>query len=317
MNRNNDVALTKSSPLTSLVSRISQNPTQWDNILDGSNCYSVRLPVVITLNGEIMSVETADDLDAVEYNMNYSGSDDDIVHFQFPITIVKRNFSEEVIASQTQLDAVTCNNQQFGEINCIDFIFPVVINRYDTNSQVAQTVTLYDNADLYSFIENLSTNDVFTIAYPVTVTFGGSNQMEVGNNNELEAAIEQAIETCENPNPVTLESIIQSGNWYISYCEDHDSNSGNNWIDIYYGYVFTFNANGSVTATKYGVANNGTWDTYQDSHQMLELFFPMSGLHGLTNDEWRVVEYNANNFRLRNDQSGGDDGHEYVYFTKL
>ncbi len=314
----NDAALSKSSPLASLVLRISQNPTRWDNILDGSDCHSVRLPVVITLNGEEMTIENETDLDAVAQNMDYSWTDDDIVHFHFPIAIVQPNFVQQTVTTQAELDAMTCNDGQFNEITCLDFVFPVAINRYDVNNQVANTFTFYSDADLYHFIDGMAANEIFTVSYPLSVSFAGGNEVTVGSNTELESAIEQAIANCENAGPATLDEIMLSGSWYISYCEDDSSGSGSgNWVDIYYGYAFTFNANGSVTAIKNGVVSDGTWSTYQDSHQMLDLFFPTPALQGLTNNEWRVTEYNAANFRLKNDQSGSEGGHKYLYFTKL
>jgi hypothetical protein len=315
INQNNDGALTKTSPLTSLVLRVVQNPTHWDNLLDGSDCHCVKLPVGITLNGDYLWIDGEDDYYAVWENMDESWTDDDIVHFDFPITISFEDFGEQVITSQAQLDAITCESDGFNEIRCMDFVFPISINTYDTNNQVANTITINTNLELYNFVQNLGSAEIFTIVYPVAVTFGTGPGTTANSNTELENIIEDVITDCDSgggwgPTPDTLDEIMASGSWHISYCENDDSEP----VHYYDGYSFTFNANGTVTATKNNTTNNGTWGVYQDgSHKMIEFFFPNMG--GLTNDEWRVTEYNGNNFRLKNDQSSWD-GYEYVYFTK-
>jgi hypothetical protein len=321
VNQNNDAALTKNSALASLVLRVSQNPTHWDNILDNSDCYSIKLPVTITLNGQNMSIWNETDLESVQQNMDSSWSDDDIVHFQFPITIIFKNFQQQSVANQWQLDAVDCQADFFNEIRCLDFIYPISINTYDINNQVANTVNIDNDEELYNFIHQLTTSEIFTVVYPVTMTLSGGGEVSVNSNNELEDAIENTLADCDTgsgPTPTELEDIVGSGTWYISYCEGDSSGPGPGSEDYYDGYVFTFNNNGSVTCVKNNFAYDGTWSIYQDgSHQMMDLYFPNQWLQAICNDQWRVIEYNTTNFRLKNDQSGGWNGvNEYVYFTK-
>lgn len=315
VNRNNDGALSKTSPLTSLILRTSQNPTAWDNLLDGSDCTCVKLPVGITLNGDYMWIDSESDYYTVWANMYQSTTDDDIVHFEFPITVSFKDFSEQVIANQTQFDAMTCESDGFNEIRCMDFLFPIAINTYNTGSQIANTITLSNNAALYNFVGSLGAQDIFTIVYPVTVTFGSGSETTANSNTELENIIESVIPDCDTgwgQTPDTLDEILASGTWHISYCENDDSEP----VHYYNGYNFTFNQNGTVTAVKNSITGEGLWNVYQDgSHEMIDLYFPASGLNGLANDEWRVIEYNAGNVRLKNDQSSWD-GYEYVYFTK-
>jgi hypothetical protein len=152
------------------------------------------------------------------------------------------------------------------------------------------------------------------------MTLSDGSEISVSSNNELEDAIEAVLSDCDTwgPTPTELEEIMTSGTWYISYCEGDSSGPGPGSEEYYEGYVFTFNDNGSVTCVKNSFGYNGTWSIYQDgSHQMIELYFPNQWLQAICNDQWRVIEFNATNFRLKNDQSGGWNGvNEYVYFTK-
>lgn len=322
VNQDNGSALTKTSPLSLLVSRVSQNPTHCDNVLDNSDCYSIKLPVNLTVNGQAFAISNESDFDGVRDNIEASNSDGDVIYFAFPITVVFRDFHQQTIHNQSELDAVNCQGDDFNEIRCLDFVYPISINIYDTNNQVANTVTIDDNYELYHFIQNSSTSDIFTIVYPVTLTLSAGGDITVNSNNELESTIEDSIDDCDNdtggpgPQPMDLEDIVASGTWHVSFCEGGEGGGGpqNN----YTGYNFAFLANGTVTAVKNNVTSNGTWEIYQDgSHKKMELFFANPQLSGL-NDDWKVTEYNANNFRLKEDHSGsgGGGGNDYVYFTK-
>jgi hypothetical protein len=328
INQGPDSALTKSSPLSMLLSRVSQNPTHCDNILDDSNCYSIKLPVSLTVNGETFTVNDESDFDDIQENIDDSDWDDDTIQFSFPIAIVFRDFQEMVVNSQQQLEDVDCGNDgnDFNEIRCIDVVYPVSINIYDTNNQIANTIVIYDDNALYHFIENVPDSEIFTIVYPITLTLSDATNISVNSNEELEVAVEEAIDDCDHDQggsgsePETLEDIIVDGTWHISYCEGEQ-------VD-YTGFNFTFLANGIVTAVKNGVTTSGTWNLYDDgSHEKMALNFNNSDLHEL-NEDWKVTEYNATNFRLKDDhgdsgRSGGHNdsedsggGHDYVYFTK-
>jgi hypothetical protein len=321
-----DSALTKSSPLSLLLSRISQNPTHCDNILDDSNCYSIKLPVSLTVNGENFTVNDESDFGDIRETIDDSNGDNDVIHFSFPITIVFRDFQEMIINNQQQLDDLNCGNDSddFNEIRCIDLVFPVNINIYDTNNQIANTITIYDDIELYHFIGNVADTEIFTIVYPVTLILSDASNITVNSNDELEVAVEDAIDDCDNdqgggPEFETLEEIITDGSWHISFWEGQHGN--------YTGFNFTFLANGTMTAVKNGVTISGTWDLYEDgSHEKIALDFSNADLDEL-NDDWKVTEYNSTNFRLKDDHSGsgrsggGDSkssggGHSYVYFTK-
>jgi hypothetical protein len=321
-------ALIKNSPLSLLLSRVSQNPTHCDNILDNSNCYSIKLPVSLTINGQAFTVNDENDFDHIRQNIDDSDWDDDLIHFSFPMTIVFRNFQEMAINSQQQLDDVDCGNDgdNFNEIRCIDVVFPITINIYDTNNHIASTIPIYNDIELYHFIRNADDTEIFTIVYPVTLILADGTNLTVHSNEQLEVAVEDAIDDCDNDHggsgqePEILEEIIVVGSWHVSYTEgDHGD---------YAGFNFTFLANGTVNALKNGITTSGTWDIYDDgSHEKLVLEFSSPELYGL-NEHWKVTEYNTVNFRLKDDHSGSgrsgghggsddsDGGHDYVYFTK-
>jgi hypothetical protein len=309
--------ITSASPLALLISRVTQNETHCDDVLDGSSCFSVRLPVTVTVNGQQVTLTSEDDCDAIEALQDQSANDDDIVHFAFPITIVFADFHELIVTSQEQLNGISCGDDDFNEIRCIDFNFPISINTYNTTTQVANVVTIENDTQLYAFINNVSGANLITIAYPITLTLSNGQTQTISSDNDLENAIEDAIDDCDDDDgggqqPLELKDIIILGTWRVSYC----SGASN-----YDGYNFTFLSNGTVTAVKANETSQGTWQLFDDEdHLKMELNFANPALGGLVNDEWKVTEYNNANFRLKEDHhgSGGGSGgeNEYVYFTK-
>ncbi|RZJ31779.1 MAG: hypothetical protein EOO48_00990 [Flavobacterium sp.] len=193
-------ALNASAPLSKLILRLSQNPTHFDNVLDGSDCYSIMLPVTINVNGQTISVEDEDDFDIIENLINASGNDDDIIHFVFPIVIAFADFDEMSINSQSQLDAIDCiGDDGFHEIRCADFAFPIIIHNYNIGDQVASNVSIINDRAFHDFLGGLSNTEIYTIVYPVTVIVSGQ-AVTVNDNDQLEDAIEASINDCDNLN---------------------------------------------------------------------------------------------------------------------
>lgn len=314
----NNENLSASSPLVTLVSRVSQNTTSQDNILDSSSCFAVQLPVIVIVNNQQITVSTSADYQIVQDAIDAFSDDDDIVNFVYPITIIYQDFSTQVISNSNALDDVLddCGEDDgFDEIDCISFNYPIVINVYNSNNQLANTVTISNDSQLYIFIENLDNFDLIAISYPISLQNSNGQTIVINSNNELENFIEDAIDDCDDSpggsgGTATLANTITNGTWYISYYFDDVDETSN-----YNGYNFTFNMNGTSIAINNSTSINGTWSNYIDSGQeKLELAFDGLTLDELE-DDWRVIEFSSNIIKLK-DVSGGNGGTDYLYFTK-
>lgn len=309
--------LTNTSPLTTLLTRVTQNPTSGDNVLDNSSCFSVVLPVTVIVNGQNIVVATQADYQTVQDAINAFSNDDDIVNFVYPITIQYQNFSTQVLQDSDDLDDAidACGEDDgFDEIDCISFNFPIVINVYNANNQLADTVTLNNNTDLYNFLENLEDNEYVAIQYPISLVNSNGQTITITNNNQLEDVIEDSIDDCDDSpsggGNANLSAILSSGTWYVSYFFDDTDETSD-----YAGYNFTFNVNGTSLAVKNAISLNGTWSNYMDSGDEKVAF----SFDGITLDEleddWEVIEFTSTQIRLK-DVSGGDGTTDYLYLTK-
>lgn len=308
--------LNKTSPLVNLLSRVSQNATSQDNVLDNSSCFSVQLPVTVIVNGENVVVATTADYQTVQDAIDAFSDDDDIVNFIYPITIQYQNFSTQVINNSDALDDVLddCeDDDDFNEIDCVTINYPIVLNIYDSNNQLASTLTITNDAQFYNFIENLDDNEFIAINYPISIVDSNGNNVVINSNNQLEDIIEESIDDCDDNSGgggnATFSNVITNGTWYISYFFEDDDNETSDYL----GYNFTFSVTGTITVVKASATTNGSWSNYIDSgDDILDLNFNDSNLDELEED-WEITEYSSTVIKLKH-VSGGET--DYLYFTK-
>lgn len=309
------------SPIAGLLSRTSQNPTSMDNILDNSSCFSVQLPVTVIVNGQQILVSDDADYQTVQDAIDEFSNDDDLVNFVYPITIQYQNFQTDILQDADDLEDVLddCGDDDgFDEIDCITLVYPFTINVYDSNNQLANSVTITSNSNLFNFLANLANNVYAAINYPISAINFNGQTIAINSNSQLENFIEESIDDCDDDNSggggtgnQTFTDVLISGSWYISYFTEDDDNE----TAYFNGYNFTFNTNGTTTAVKNGVTTNGTWSTYVDSGEnKLDLSFDGAILDEIEED-WRIIEFSATQIRLKH-ISGGNGGTDYLTFTK-
>ncbi|MBP8156913.1 MAG: hypothetical protein KAX93_00905 [Flavobacterium sp.] len=312
----------RSAPIAGLLARTSQYPTSADNVLDNSSCFSVQLPVTVIVNGQQITVTEEADYQTVQDAIDAFSNDDDIVNFIYPITISFQNFQTQVLQDSNDLDDVLddCGEDDgFDEIDCITILYPIVINIYDSNNQLANTVTITSNSNFFNFLNNLGSNVFVAINYPISAVNSNGQTIVINSNSELENFIEDSIDDCDDDNSGgggsgndDFTAVLTSGTWYISYFQEDDDNETSDFN----GYTFTFNSNGTSTVLKNAVTTNGTWSTFVDSGQnKLDLIFDGVDLLDEIEDDWRIIEYSNTQIRLK-DVSGGDGSIDYLTFTK-
>lgn len=311
--------LTATSPLAGLVTRVTQSPTGVDNVLDNCSCFRVVLPVTVIVNGQNFLVGTQGDYQVVQDAMDAFSTDDDIVNFIYPITIQYQNSQTQIITDSDMLDDAldACDDDDgLDEIDCIQFLYPININVYDANNQLAQTVTIQSNSQFYNFISNLTSNQLVAFQFPVSIIDSNGQTVALTSNQQMLEFIDDSIDDCNASSSggsgggsIDFSTVLTSGSWRITYFfEDTDETS------LFSSYNFTFNTNGTSVAVG-SQTINGTWNTYLDSgSQKLNLAFD-----GLTLDEieedWKIIEFTQTLIRLKH-VSGGGGSTDYLTFTK-
>jgi hypothetical protein len=305
------------SPLARLLARTSQNPTQLDNVLDNCSGFSVKLPVVVTVNSTQLTVNSTSDYQTVQDIKNNTPGND-IVYFTYPITVVFKNYTSQTVNTISEFQNLV---QTFGsddglnEIDCISINYPIVINAYNINNQIPATFTFTNNTQFYNFINALNNSTIAAIVYPISGLNSDGNNVVINSNAELENFIENSIDDCDDDvgsgNPTFIQ-VLTTGTWYVSYFEDDDDVETSDYL----GFNFVFLGNGSIEVTKNSVTTTGSWSTFVDGGlNKIDLSFLNTDLDELE-DDWIILEHTASVIRLKN-VSGGNGETDYLNFTKI
>lgn len=263
------------SDLAMLITETSTNDGSSDNIIDGANGFSVNLPVTVYANGIEIVVNSEADFELIEAAFDASDEDDDTLEIVFPITVTMRDYTQVVVNSQAELDALreANSNETDDDIECIDFKYPITISIYNLNFQVIDVVTINSDEQLHHFIRNLEGGVLASLNFPVTMVYEDGTTIEVHNNTELENVMKEARNACDedddndwNDDDFTkerLDNLLVSCPWIV-----HDvlRNSTNLAYD-YREYVMVFKEDGVVKVRKRnGDMLTGTWSTRITDH---------------------------------------------------
>lgn len=311
--------ITNSTPVTKLIMQVALRDGSPDNILDKSSCLSLLFPVTIFTNGQTITVNSLDDLDEIEELFDNSG--DDGVDFVFPIKVRLPDHSELALNDENELKSLISSCKPDDDIECIDFQYPIQFNSYDANNQVAGTITISSDEELYNFLLQLEKDELVGLKFPVTLIPSNNNKIVVTNFKELEDAIEDSIDDCDEDDDNDFNdddvddsdfvSMLTNGNWMVESFVDGDENQTSDFE----GYAFTFNTDHSVEAVKASTTITGVWTTSGDSGE-IELLLEMSSTDPFDDisEDWTVITFSASAIRLEN---GDDDNKRILVFKKL
>jgi len=199
--------LSKSTPLTNMLQRVTMSDPTSDNILDSTDCFKVKLPVEVLVNNQPVLVTSEEDFATVEATFIDYPSEYDTVDFVFPITAIYPDNSEITIGSESEFyvmaheceDVIVPVEEQ--PIGCLTIVYPLNLFTYDSEFQVADNLTFNSDNELLSFLSTLGPEDYYGINYPMTVVNQDLETITVTNNDQLWTLIIQAIADCAPVQP--------------------------------------------------------------------------------------------------------------------
>lgn len=118
--------------------------------------------------------------------------------------------------------------------------------------------------------------------------------------------------------PTVIQNNVQTGDWKITSYID----SGKDETNHFSGYFFTFNSNGTISATNGSVTNAGTWSlTDSNSNDDTPGVVDFTILFNLGNDfdnlseDWQILSQTSKKIELKH-VSGGNGGTDFLTFEK-
>ncbi len=299
-------AIAVNSTTAKLIEETSSNDGSFDNIVDESSCFNIKFPYAVRVHGVELTINTVQDLDAIEDIYDALEADDDILDIIFPITITMADYADITINGIEGLRELAQECKEGGDdddIECIDFVYPITMYTFDLNNQETGNVSIEGDKDLRRFFAGLDENDLISMGFPVTLKLYDGSTMVVDSNAELANAIENAKDLCDedddndyNDDDFTqerLENYLVECPWLIHEVKRENQLQTDQYID----YVMNFTEDGAVKIVdREGNMLNGTWSTRVAEHRVL-LKLEFTELVDFTL-EWYVYEIGEGKIKL-------------------
>ena len=190
-----------------------------------------------------------------------------------PITVFFSDFTTTEVNNYPELLALVaqCPEENFDDddIECLDFLYPITASVFNQNDELINSIVINNDNDMYDFIDDLDDYAAVMINFPITVILADGTNLIVNSISELQMAIENADNSCDEDddndyndddcdNCTTNEVVTiltNCTNWTVDELELNDNELENQYV----GYVFNFEANGTISVTENGNTIAGTW----------------------------------------------------------
>ncbi|MFD1163917.1 hypothetical protein [Hwangdonia seohaensis] len=303
------------SETASNLERSSMHDGSFDDFLDGISCSSIILPVTATINGTELTIVSEAQFDLVLSILGEFINDNDTIEFQFPLSVMTSNYTEVQIANQTEYDALlnACEQaEQQGEaaINCLDIDFPITILTYNLNLEQTGSVVIESEQQLYTYMDNLESNDRFAINYPITATVNGDTVVEIASDLDLKTQFTDCLATDDikdeaEENAKSLETILVEGAFKVESFVVAGVDTANDYANysIDFANDLTCLAKHTVNATISDV--EGTYAVTSELEVFLNLTFTGNATFELLNHTWEVTSYSQSSISLQSTTNAG------------
>ena len=291
------------------LKRTSMYDGSFDDFIDGTSCTSVLLPVTATVNGQLVSIVNQSDYQTVINILGLFNNDTDTVTLQFPLTVRLSNYTEVVVSNQTEYNAIidACEQAEANgqdAISCLNIDLPITLLTYSLNLDQTGSVVIQSEEQLYNFMNNLASDELFAVSYPITADVGGAGTVTISSDAELQSRIndclsEEIIEEEAEENANILEGILVDGLFQVQSFVTQ----GIDTASLYADYTIDF-AN-DLTITAENTVNillpdvPGIYEVYSDTEVYLDINFSGNATFQLLNNTWEVTSYNSSSISLQ------------------
>lgn len=297
-----ETTLSANSVLASRMQSVVMNDGSVDNIVYNANCFTIQLPITVTVNSVTITITDIGDYDDIEDIFDEFDDDDDIVEIDFPIIIILADYTEIEINSLDELEnyADDCNdeNEDDDDIECIDFVYPITASVFNSNNELISTITFNSDYDLYEFIDDIDEDDLISFEFPISIVLFDGSELVINNFNDLEEAIDEYDDDCDedddydyndddcdNCTPTQLESVLTAcEDWYIDDLERNDQDLEDNFS----GYLFNFFEDNTLTVSWDDNTETGTWSASGTGNN-ISVTIDIPGFDEI-NDTWNLHE---------------------------
>ena len=313
-----EASITPNSTIANLMARVATNDGSSDNIVDFNSRISIQLPITVTVNGVVIEIVDENGFQEIEDILDFFNLDFDAIVISYPITVILPNYTNVVVNSDSELQDLNLgggNNEDDDDIECIDLQYPIVISYFDEITELASTVTIINDNQLFDFIEDLENYVAVTINFPITVIFADSTTQTINSIQDLENVIETADNSCDEDDDNDFDDddcdscttsdldmlFADCTEWTILDLERNDIDLEGNYI----GYTFTFASDGTISVVEGTNTFIGTWQSIGLGNDIV-FIINIIGLNDF-NGTWDLDEYEQEPGEAEFELSMGED----------
>ena len=298
--------ITADSVLGQILLSASQNNGSIDDLIDGNSCFSLKFPITVNVNSQVVLMESLADIQTILLIINQSQTDEDTIELVFPIEIVFEDYSVHMISNLQEMSTtqINCPNFISDTYSCVSFLYPISCYTYNSDSEQTGFVTMNNDGEWYEYLTYLADGIIIAIDYDMTIVMNGELRT-VTSNQELTAVMAEtdceSITDVIHPEVIELRNIMKDRTWYVSQF----LNNGVDETSGYQDYNLDFRDSIAVFAFAGGSVVYGVWII---THQNEELNFALSmdSLFGeVNNDEYKIVVQTENELTFVTKNSDG------------
>lgn len=306
-----------SDEITNLLSRAAQNPTAFDNFIDGSSTTSIAFPFMVEINNQnIVELTTENDYQNLIDEMN-SYPTKPHLELKFPVEVSLVNYETRSIQNEAEFRALITEAKESTEINCIDFSFPLRLNFFNSTNEINESVVLQNKAQFFNFIENFKADNAFyEFDFPLEMKFESLN-LSLNSFAELESAFANLDFACYEPllyefepeQPDLITFLTEGEFVIVNFVNDGDIDT-----EDFNDFIFTYNSDNSVSVVNTATQAEfiGNWEVeFDDGIQKLDLVFNDDELDELDED-WDITDFGNSDQLVLLDEPNSD-----LVFEKL
>lgn len=277
-----------------------------DDMLDGTSCSSIVLPAVATVNGVRVSLLTQLDYQQVISILAQSNTNQDTVVLQFPLKVKTSNYTEVIVNSQTEYNAIvngctTAESSGQNAISSVKITFPMTILTYNTSFQQTGSLVFTSNQDLFAYMNTVSSTELYSVKYPLSLTIVDGSKITVSSDAEFQAAITASLKTKATiaaavESSKQMETILVNGTFKVQSFVSGGVDTANTYKDFTIDFANDMSIkvfNGLTTAA------NGTYAASSQTDVFLKLTFSGNASFNLLSNTWKVTSFNATSINLQ------------------
>lgn len=303
-------AIKSDDALIDLIRRVTIFDGSADDLLDQTHCFSVVLPVSITIDEELsLSISSSDDLLELRNVLILYEFEPEDITFEYPIQVVQPDHTIAVISNKDELDDLMDGCEEEDEdIECVDFVYPLTVSVYDPVTESADKLTFGSDSELHAFLISLNEETVLTIDFPVSMYDYAQEEIVITSITEMKSSITAYKDVCDENDEIDFEDgagdmafvrHLATGSWFVTqYYND------GGLINLLDNQPLAFHPEQTIVSEGKAV---GDWQTLIDDGMVeLDLNFVSSSAFDILDQRWAVMRHDSAHIVLTASNSGSD-----------